>query len=28
MGGGKDDGPNLLYTFQLCSSAALIDLPG
>ncbi|KAK8870023.1 hypothetical protein IAR55_000593 [Kwoniella newhampshirensis] len=28
MGGGRDDGPNLLYAFQLCGSYALIDLPG
>jgi galacturan 1,4-alpha-galacturonidase len=28
MGGGQDDGPNILYAFQLCSSNALIDLPG
>jgi len=28
LGGGQDDGPNLLYAFQLCSAYALIDLPG
>lgn len=28
MGGGEDDGPNLLYAFDLCSSYALINLPG
>ncbi|WWC69721.1 uncharacterized protein I206_103664 [Kwoniella pini CBS 10737] len=28
MGGGQDDGPNLLYAFNLCGSTALINLPG
>jgi galacturan 1,4-alpha-galacturonidase len=28
MGGGEDDGPNLMYAFDLCSSGALINLPG
>ena len=28
MGGGQDDGPNILYAFQLCSSYASIELPG
>jgi len=28
MGGGQDDGPNLLYAFDLCGSYALIELPG
>ncbi|RSH95621.1 hypothetical protein EHS25_000713 [Saitozyma podzolica] len=28
LGGGQDDGPNLLYAFNLCGSQALIDLPG
>ena len=28
MGGGQDDGPNILYAFELCSNDALIDLPG
>ncbi|WVQ98574.1 hypothetical protein IAU59_005701 [Kwoniella sp. CBS 9459] len=28
MGGGRDDGPNLLYAFNLCGSYALINLPG
>ncbi|WRT66874.1 uncharacterized protein IL334_003837 [Kwoniella shivajii] len=28
MGGARDDGPNLLYAFDLCGSTALIDLPG
>ncbi|KAL7423472.1 hypothetical protein Q5752_001052 [Cryptotrichosporon argae] len=28
LGGGADDGPNLLYAFELCSSYALINLPG
>lgn len=28
LGGGEDDGPNLLYAFDLCGSYALINLPG
>ena len=28
MGGGEDDGPNLLYAFELCGSYALVNLPG
>lgn len=28
MGGAQDDGPNILYACQLCSSNALIELPG
>jgi hypothetical protein len=28
LGGGLDDGPNLLYAFELCGENALIELPG
>ncbi|KAK4687281.1 hypothetical protein P7C73_g2838, partial [Tremellales sp. Uapishka_1] len=27
IGGGEDDGPNLLYAFNLCNTDALINLP-
>jgi hypothetical protein len=28
IGGGEDDGPNIAYAMELCSSNALIELPG